>query len=132
MASTTETLNRCMEDLEKSGMGKFMDDLFNNSVTPIKGQDLNALKQEVKEKMCMIKPTTLQEFLQEVEILIYSIQIVNKLFEGVTSSDGSVNVDDLKQNMIKKMASSTPENLEVLLLSLEGKLKKIKSETQDS
>ena len=120
-----------MEDLEKSGMGKFMDDLFNNNVTPIKGQDLNALKQEVKEKMCMIKPKTLQEFLQEVEILIYSIQIVNKLFEGVTPSDGSFNVDDLKQNMIKKMASSTPEKLEVLLLSLEGKLKKIKSETQD-
>lgn len=69
MASTTDTLKWRMEELEKSGMSKALDDLFNN-VTPIEDQNMNDLKQEVKKNMCTCEPEKLEDFLQKVEILI--------------------------------------------------------------
>ena len=134
MASTTETLKWRMDELDKSGMSKFLDDLFNN-VTPVEGQNMNDLKQEVKKNMCICEPEKLEDFFQEVQILILCTQTVNKLFKDVTCSDGSVNVDELKQEMIKKMASSPPEKLEELLnaiVNLSKLDKKINPEPQDS
>ena len=134
MASTTETLKWRMDELEKSGMSKLLDDLFNN-VTPVEGQNINELKQEMKEKMCTCEPEKLEDFFQEVQIRILCTQIMEKLFKDVTCSDGSGNVDELKQEMIKKMASSPPEKLEELLnaiVNLSKLDKKINPEPQDS
>ena len=114
MASTPETLKWRTAMLEKSGMSKVMDDLFNNA-TPIEGQNMNDLKQEVKKNMCTCEPEKLEDFFQDVQILLLCTQVADKLFEGITCSDGSVNVDELKHEMIKKMASCPPEKLEELL-----------------
>ena len=43
---------------------------------------------------------------------------MDKLFIGITCSDGSGNIDELKHEMIKKMASSPPEKLEELLKAI--------------
>lgn len=62
---TTETLECSLEELAKSEIRKFVDKVFNNA--PFNGQDMNALKQEVKERLCKSEPEKLEELLKTIK-----------------------------------------------------------------